>query len=307
MTGIYKITNKINGKIYIGQAKNICERWNKHYLTAYSDNDERQSLIHKAIRKYGIENFTFEIEELCDTDLLSEREIYFIQYYGCCVLDNEDIGYNLTRGGETISCLYENNHNSKLTQADVYNIREEYKELHRKADVFEKYKDTISINTFSDIWNGKTWTGIHDDVYTPDIKAKQRHNYDTMKSHKCRAKVSEEEIKAIRNMKNDLMSKKDVHDNYFRHININTFNDIWYYRTFKQISADNLPKRGKRRRSDRQDGCCNPCATLTSLQVADIRHRKSCGENIKDVYAEYNFVTFVAFRRLWNGETYKNF
>ena len=51
MTGIYKITNKINKKIYIGKAINITTRWNQHYLDSFNDNINDNYIIHKAIRK----------------------------------------------------------------------------------------------------------------------------------------------------------------------------------------------------------------------------------------------------------------
>jgi group I intron endonuclease len=66
--GIYKIENLINGKIYIGQSIEIEQRWKKH-LAASDD-----FLIHKALRKYGKENFSFTILEECDLLKLDERE-----------------------------------------------------------------------------------------------------------------------------------------------------------------------------------------------------------------------------------------
>ena len=54
---IYKITNKINGKVYIGQTiQCLKKRWSQHK----SDSKKSNMTIHKAMRKYGIENFTIE-------------------------------------------------------------------------------------------------------------------------------------------------------------------------------------------------------------------------------------------------------
>lgn len=89
MIGIYKITNNINGKIYIGQSRNIESRWQQHQEPA------RNSLISRAIKKYGVDNFTFEVIEECTIEELDKREIYWIDYY-----KSFDNGYNLTRGGE---------------------------------------------------------------------------------------------------------------------------------------------------------------------------------------------------------------
>lgn len=87
--GIYKITNNINGKVYIGQSIRIEERWADH-LTA---NDDWQ--IHQAIKKYGANNFTFEVIEECPQEDLDDREMYWISYY-----NSFKKGYNMTLGGE---------------------------------------------------------------------------------------------------------------------------------------------------------------------------------------------------------------
>lgn len=93
--GIYKITNKINGKSYIGQAIDIQTRWNKEKSRAFSPaSNEYNRTLSKAFRKYGLDNFTFEILEECDTNLLDEREIYYIALY-----DTYFNGYNDTTGG----------------------------------------------------------------------------------------------------------------------------------------------------------------------------------------------------------------
>lgn len=92
--GIYKITNLINGKIYIGQSINIKSRFYDHC----KKNDS--SLVGKAIQKYGKQNFSFEIIEECPPEKLDEQEQYWIAYYDCCILDGQEKGYNRTRGGQ---------------------------------------------------------------------------------------------------------------------------------------------------------------------------------------------------------------
>lgn len=80
--GIYKIENLINGKVYIGKSKNIQERWGEHKRQSLCpdsqwNNNYRgcQTPIHKAIRKYGVNNFSFEIIECLPLDGdLNERE-----------------------------------------------------------------------------------------------------------------------------------------------------------------------------------------------------------------------------------------
>lgn len=92
--GIYKITNKINNKSYIGQSVNINNRWYVHKAT------KDDYPIHRAIQKYGKNNFSWEILEECTESQLSEREIYYIAKYNTFMYAKNSNGYNLTPGGE---------------------------------------------------------------------------------------------------------------------------------------------------------------------------------------------------------------
>ncbi len=92
---IYKITNIINNKIYIGKTeKTILERWNTHL---YSVNREecKHFALYKAITKYGEQNFKIEPIEEIDCSLLNEREKHWISHYNSFGQD----GYNMTIGG----------------------------------------------------------------------------------------------------------------------------------------------------------------------------------------------------------------
>lgn len=105
MLYIYKFTNKITGKIYIGQTNNIEKRKRGHKSESFNPKANGYNLpFHAAVRKYGWENFEFEIlEEIPDEfgrEYLNEREIFFISYYKSLVDEN---GYNLTKGGEGYS------------------------------------------------------------------------------------------------------------------------------------------------------------------------------------------------------------
>lgn len=86
---IYKTTNKITLDQYIGQHKS--EILDENYIGS-------GSIMKKAIKKYGKENFTIEIIEWCETkEQLNEREIYWIAYYDAT---NKDNFYNIALGGE---------------------------------------------------------------------------------------------------------------------------------------------------------------------------------------------------------------
>ena len=97
MIGIYKITNLINNKIYIGQSVDIMRRFGDHKRFAINKNSkEYNTPLHRAIRKYGIENFNIENIEECNCEELDDKEKFWISYYDA---SNTLKGYNLTKGG----------------------------------------------------------------------------------------------------------------------------------------------------------------------------------------------------------------
>lgn len=86
---VYKITNKINNKIYIGQTtETLQRRFYRHCGYQLNDN----TYLHRAMKKYGIQNFTIEqIDEANSQDELNELEYYWITKYNAC---DSNIGYN---------------------------------------------------------------------------------------------------------------------------------------------------------------------------------------------------------------------
>ncbi len=94
---IYKITNKINGKVYVGQTmKTLKERFQKHcWGTTEKDSYHLNMAIKKAIKKYGKDNFTIELIEEVEQNKLDEREVYWISFY-----NSYNKGYNCTLGGQ---------------------------------------------------------------------------------------------------------------------------------------------------------------------------------------------------------------
>lgn len=92
--GIYKITNLINNKHYIGQSRDIERRWREERTAANSTTDaEYDSPRSRAIRKYGIENFTFEILEECEPIELNTREGYWAKHYNSYVPNGYNVAY----------------------------------------------------------------------------------------------------------------------------------------------------------------------------------------------------------------------
>lgn len=91
MIGIYKITNLVNGLVYIGQSKDVDNRLKSH--ASCSTNTH----LRNSILRYGKDNFSFECIEECEISALNERERYYITLYKS---NQPEYGYNFTSGGE---------------------------------------------------------------------------------------------------------------------------------------------------------------------------------------------------------------
>lgn len=100
MAYIYKITNDINNKVYIGQTvKNIKYRLQEHFHKAEYDYTHHKKLTHlsQAIITHGKEHFHIETIEECDLLSVDDKERYWIAYY-----DSFNNGYNMTIGGQDL-------------------------------------------------------------------------------------------------------------------------------------------------------------------------------------------------------------
>lgn len=144
MCGIYKITNLINNKIYIGQSMDIHRRWRAHKSSAFNENCSIQDYpLYRAFRKYGIENFSFEILEECLSTELDEKEKEYILFYN-----------SLTPNGYNQTLL--NNTNSKLEPKEILEIKEELKtSLLSSEEIGKKYG--VSGRTIRSINTGESW------------------------------------------------------------------------------------------------------------------------------------------------------
>ena len=168
ITGIYKITNLTNQKVYIGLSKNCLRRWYEHRSKAFTSTkkEDLEKPLYHAFRKYGLKNFSFEIVEECEESLLSEREIFFIKQY-----DSYNKGYNANHGGDlgptSEQVLKGEKHGkAKLLEEDVIYCRIAYKEGKRCKDIWnEKYSSEIKFSGFQNMWHGRTWKHIMPEVF----------------------------------------------------------------------------------------------------------------------------------------------
>ena len=227
MVGIYKITNQINGHSYIGLSTHIEDRWDYH-KDPYNWDREKDKALYIAIKKYGIDNFNFEILEECSPEQLSEKEKFYIAKY-----DTFHNGYNMTAGGEDNQG--ESHPAHKLLQADIIDIRTRYDNLERRKDVYDLYKNRIGESGFSKIWKGETWKTVMMEVYTPENKLYHLHDTANKGSSNGRARLTEEDVKQIRLRRKNGEQLKEVYKDYQDKITKGSFTNIWTYQNWKNI------------------------------------------------------------------------
>jgi len=164
MMQIYKITNKINNKIYIGKD-----------TTNNPDYFGSGCLIVKSIEKNGVENFTKEIIEICDSnETLCDREKYWIEFFNS---NNLEIGYNISGGGDG-GDTFTNNPN-------IDNIKKKISNTMKGRTFSEEHRNNLSKNHMSTKYKkGKTYEEIYGKERAEEYKNKlklSRQKYKTEK------------------------------------------------------------------------------------------------------------------------------
>ena len=177
---IYKATCMISGKSYIGQTNNFEKRKAQHLRS--KDNYP----FHCAIRKYGEDNFIWEILEECEISNLNEREIYWIDQY-----DTYNNGYNCTLGGDNADALNNWRKNNPeqvkqqalaaLEKANEYNRQHKEELLKHLAEVRQKGVDKTKRKVkcieldlvFDSLADAERWSASEDNPN--GIKANHQH------------------------------------------------------------------------------------------------------------------------------------
>lgn len=141
---IYIYTNKINGHQYVGQTNNLQKRYNGHKSDSQNPNSHSYNYpLHSAMRKYGIENFTFEvIEEVNTPEEADEREKHWIKEKKTHISDG---GYNITFGGD--GCQKGPIDFDKLANKSKIFTKEEILDIQKRLINNEKYDNIIAFYT----------------------------------------------------------------------------------------------------------------------------------------------------------------
>lgn len=171
---VYKATNLVNNKIYIGLTTGMLnDRKSKHKYDA--ENKNSNSVFHKAIRKYGWDNFKWEvIDRTRSKRKLVEKEIYWISQYDSLIENGN--GYNMTLGGD--GRLGSNGHfgeshpNATLTEQDIVEIKYLLVQGFNCAEIAKKFN--VDRTNISSIANEKTWGHIEVDNWSQFVNMGKR-------------------------------------------------------------------------------------------------------------------------------------
>ncbi len=134
---IYLITNLINDNKYVGQTvMQLNKRWLAHIQESKTYSERP---LYRAINKYGIENFKIKILEECNEDVLSDREIYWIEK-----LNTYHNGYNATTGGES---------NKNIREEIKEKISQSMSEIERS----DEWVNNVSLALKEKVNRGEKW------------------------------------------------------------------------------------------------------------------------------------------------------
>ena len=226
MGAIYCYTNLINGHKYIGQTINDHRIRRNQHKSNYKNpkSSEYNSVIHQAFRKYGYENFKYEvlIDNINTFEELNAFEIYYISLFNCQIPN----GYNIEPGGKNCSKPKSDDHSykliwgqAKLSESEVIELRKAYQRKESPTKIYNKfYKDRLHYNSFLNIWTGKRYSRV-----MPEVFEAGRHT-----------KLNEKIVHEIKKDRKELkLSYQKLADKY--HISKSTIADICSGRTWKNV------------------------------------------------------------------------
>lgn len=245
MIGIYKYTNKNNGKVYIGQSINIEQRQCSHKFAAYHNTaKDYNSQFHQAVRKYnGFDAFDFEIiaeltSEEYTPEILNQLEKFFIKYY-----DSYKNGYNATEGGNDhfgSNHIHPGGKNGRalLTEEDVRYIRECYNAHVPFREIYDEYKGKISKRGLQKIWWFETWKYIYPEYHTEENRYWHSHQAKTNPPEvaaKNQRIFSEAQVREMRKAYKAGMTPKQIWLKYSPDTAWSTVYNVITYQTYKNI------------------------------------------------------------------------
>ncbi len=259
---VYLITNKINNKKYVGITNDYKKRWANHKCC-----NNPTMAIAKAIKKYGAENFNFElIEENVPLEKIDEKEIYYIKLYESHVSTGK--GYNISKGGryniENSVHIGTDNGRALLNEEQVKYIKS-HRDLPEMI-LYEQFSDIITYNTFKKVYLNQTYKNIEPTVepYPFNFEFSCQFN---------KGKLTYSEVVELRQQYNNKVFWKEAYTDYYKSLyDEMTFWNIYNGNRYKLVMPEVFTEENKRFQSSRsRAGEQNGRAKLTQTDVDLIR------------------------------------
>lgn len=240
-----------------------------------------QTHLHRAIRKYGEENFRFEIIEICDAAELNDKEKFWIKFYNSY---DASSGYNMTLGGDGYSVLNsEDAPGAKITKEESKLIKEKLKERWTAEEII-KLVPKIGASTISAINYGKIWYD-------------ENENYPLSINNGHRT-WSDEEALQIKQQYAKGETIKKLAEIY--QVNINTISDLVHGKTYTNLPV--IEREVEWKRVNEKTRKLSP--EEVKFYRDEVNNNK---KSMLEIFNQYNPpMGYAAFRNMIKGITYKN-
>ena len=295
---VYKITNNINQKKYIGITNNYSRRWGNE--CSYPSNPKKRQVIQEAIHKYGKENFTFEVLlSGLSIEQAVEQEQMLIQELNTLVPN----GYNVDKGGTYRPIanvkVGANNGRALLTNEEAKYIKD-----NRNIPIYilyDEFSDKISYETFKKCYNDITYKNIISNVipYPHNMEFSNQFNgspldYDDVIQLRKRYANGEYWRKVYEDY-------KDIYSNEW------SFWRVYNGESFSLVMSEVFTEENKKKHASlARSGEKNGRAKLSAEDVIMIRQLHREGITNSELYKAYPQVSKTSIRDIINGKTWKN-
>lgn len=291
---IYQITNLINNKIYIGQTNNIAKRWSNHKCC-----NSPNMVIAKAIKKYGIENFKFEVlYRNIPIEQIDDLEQKVIKEKNCRVPN----GYNVAQGGAEHTDVHKygaDNSNAHLTEEEAqYVLDNRDKPMYV---LYSEFSDKLTYEQFKKLYHHQTYKNL----------TTTTEEYPYNREFACQFTSGSLEYDDVVNLRQRYANGeywKDVYKDYqWAYSDELTFWNVYYGNRYKLVMPEVFTEENRHLHSSlSKQGSLNGRAKLTEDDVRLIRKLWNEGISRKELYEKYPQVNPTTIRGVINNKTWKN-